>query len=214
MPELTAPLLSFGARGQLAKTLVFSSWRGRKYARSYVVPSNPQTAEQTITRNAFTFLQSVYKVAPPLAVAPWEAYIKGKPLTARNAFTKFNLPVLRGEADLANYVFSPGALGGLPSIDVVATPGADLITVTMSAPSPVPSGWTVQAAIAAAIADQDPDTGALTTIVAVEDLTAAYSIVLPGLDEVLHRVGAWLRWLRDDGLIAYSPAILTSATPT
>lgn len=214
MPDITAPLLSFGARGALAKTLVYSTWRGRKYARSYVVPSNPQTAEQTLTRNAFSFLQAVYKVAPPLATAPWEAYIKGKPLTARNAFTKFNLPVLRGEADLANYVFSPGALGGLPPISVVATPAADSIVVTMSAPSPVPTGWTVQAAVAAAIADQDPDTGVLTTIVAGEDTTVAYSITLAGLDEVLHQVGAWLRWLRDDGLIAYSPAILTSATPT
>lgn len=214
MPKTTAPLLSFDARGQIGKTMVYSSWRGRPYVRRFVIPSNPQSAEQTITRNAFSFLQAVHKLAPPLAVAPWDAYIKGKPLTSRNAFTKFNLPVLRGEADLANYVFSPGALGGLPPISVVATPAADSIVVTMSAPTPVPTGWTVQAAVAAAISDQDPDTGTLTTIVAGEDTTAAYSVTLAGLDEVLHRVGAWLRWVRSDGLIAYSPSILTSATPT
>lgn len=214
MPKTTAPLLSFDARGQIAKTQVYSSWRGRSYVRRYVIPSNPQSAEQTVTRNAFSFLQAVYKLAPPLATAPWETYIKGKPLTARNAFTKFNLPVLRGEADLANVVFSPGALGGLPPISVVVTPGADQLVVTMSAPSPVPTGWTVQAAVAAAISDQDPDTGTLTTVVAGEDLTAAYSIALTGLDEVLHRVGAWLRWVRSDGLIAYSPSIISSGTPT
>lgn len=214
MPKTTAPLLSFDARGQIAKTQVYSSWRGRSYVRRYVIPSNPQSAEQTITRNAFSFLQSIFKLAPPIATAPWEAYIKGKPLTARNAFTKFNLPVLRGEADLANMVFSPGALGGLPPVSVVATPGADLITVTCAAPSPVPSGWTVAAAQAACIADQDPDTGILTTVVAQEDVSSPYSFTLTGLDEVLHYVGVWLKWTRSDGLTAYSPSILVSATPT
>lgn len=214
MPKTTAPLLSFDARGQIAKSMVYSSWRGRPYVRRYVTPSNPQSAEQTITRNAFSFLQAIYKLAPPIAVAPWDAYIKGKPLTGRNAFTKFNLPVLRGEADLANMVFSPGALGGLPPVSVVATPGADLITVTCAAPSPVPSGWTVTAAQAACIADQDPDTGVLTTVVANQDLTDPYSFTLTNLDEVLHYVGVWLKWLRSDGLVAYSPSVLVSATPT
>lgn len=214
MPKTTAPLLSFSASGQIAKTQVYSSWKGRQYVRRYTVPSNPQSVEQTVTRNAFSFVQSVYKVAPPLFTASWEAYVKGKVLTSRNAFTKFNLPLLRGGADLANFVFSPGALGGLPPTAMVPTAGADQISVAVTAPTVVPTGWTVQAAVAAAIADQDPDSGLLTTIVAGEDLTAAYTIVLAGLDEVLYRVGAWLRWVRSDGLIAYSPALVGTATPT
>lgn len=214
MPTTTAPLLSFDSRGQIGKTMVYSSWRGRSYVRRYVVPANPQSAEQTITRNAFSFLQATYKLAPPILTAPWDSYIKGKALTSRNAWTKFNLPVLRGEADLANFVFSPGSLGGLPPISVVATPGNDLITVTCVAPSPVPSGWVVAAAQAACIADQDPDTGILTEITAQEDATDPYSFTLTGLDAVLYRVGVWLKWTRSDGLIAYSPSISASATPT
>jgi len=214
MPKVTAPLLSFDARGQIGKTQVYSSWKGRPYARRYTIPANPQSAEQTLTRNCFSFLQATYKLAPPLFTAAWESYIKGKVLTSRNAFTKFNLPVLRGEADLANFQFSPGSMGGLPPTSVVATPAADSLSVAITVPSVVPTGWTIQAAVAASIADQDPDTGVLTTIVAGEDLTAAYVIVLAGLDEVLHQVGAWLRWVRSDGIIAYSPAIVTTGTPT
>lgn len=59
---LTAPLFSFGAAGQLAKSLVFFSWKGLKVVRSYVVPANPKTANQTTQRSHMT-----------AAVAEWHA---------------------------------------------------------------------------------------------------------------------------------------------
>jgi len=43
MSKLTGPLLSFGARGQIGKAMVTSTWKGVPYARQYVVPANPQT---------------------------------------------------------------------------------------------------------------------------------------------------------------------------
>lgn len=54
MAKVTGPLLSFGARGQVGKTVVFSGWKGLKTAREYVVPSNPQTAGQTTQRGFMT----------------------------------------------------------------------------------------------------------------------------------------------------------------
>jgi len=214
MPKTTAPLLSFGASGQIAKTAVFAKWKGRPYVRQYAIPSNPNTAEQQLTRGAFSFLQSVWKVSPAEFQAPWTAYARGKVLTNRNAFTKFNLPVLRGETDLANFVFSPGALGGLPPSAVATTPGADSLSVLVTAPATLPSGWTITKAIVAAIADQDPESGILYDIAIGEDLTSTYTVVLSSLDEVLYRVGAWFEWLRPDGQVAYSPSISSSGTPT
>jgi len=214
MAKTTAPLLSMGASGQIGETLVASKWKGRAYMRRYVTPSNPQTAEQTLTRNCFSFLQSVFKVAPPLFVEAWQAYAVGKVMTDRNAFTKFNLPVNRDQADLANFIFSPGALGGLPPASINPVAGNDIITVGVTAPTTVPTGWTINGAIAACIRDQDPDTGVLFDITAGEDLTSTYSIVLSGLTANLYRVGAWLRWNRPDGQLAYSPAVLGTATPT
>jgi len=214
MAKTTAPLLSFDARGQIAQTQVYSSWKGRKYVRRYTTPANPQTAEQTSTRDVFSWLQAVYKQAPALFTAPWTAYATGKVLTARNALSKFNLSALRGDADLAQFTFSPGALGGLPPTTLVVTPGNDLLTCDVTAPA-LPTGWTIQGAVVAAIRDQSPETGILYSIVAGEDLTSAYSVVLTPLTQsVVWRVGAWLRWTRPDGQTAYSPSILGSGTPT
>lgn len=214
MAKPTGGLLSFDARGQVAKTIVFSSWRGRAYVRRYTVPSNPNSAAQQLTRDTFAWLSQVWKRSPALFQAPWAAYATGQPLTDRNAFNKFNVGVLRAAADLANMVFSPAAKGGLPPDAAVATAGANQISIAVTAPTP-PTGWTVAAAVGAAIADQDPQSGLLYDITAAEDTTSAYAVVLTGLDTgVLYRWGVWLRWTKPDGSTAYSIALTGTSTPT
>jgi hypothetical protein len=211
----TAPLLSFGASGQIAKTVVFSRWRGQSYVRRHVVPSNPQTAEQSLTRDTFSWLQSVWKIAPTLFQAPWLAYSQGKVLTDRNAFTKFNLPDLRTAADLLLMQFSPGALGGLPPATITVTPGNDQLTVACTAPTPLPVGWSVTAAELGLIRSQNPGVDAFYTIEMFEDVAAAYSNVFVGLASAqLYQCFAWLKWLRPDGQIAYSPSITATGLTT
>jgi len=212
--KTTAPALSFGASGQIASTMVYSKWRGRQYVRRHVTPSNPQTAEQDLTRNAFSWLQAVYKVAPSLFTDAWVAYARGKVLTDRNAFTKYNLPTLRPASDLTAFAFSPGALGGLPPTAAVATPGSGQLSVAVTAPTVTPQDWTIASAIVAVIKDQDPQSDVDYEITAGEDVSAAYAIVLTGLDAVLYQVGAWLKWTRPDGQTAYSPSIQTTGTPS
>lgn len=215
MAKTTAPALSFGASGQIAKTLVYGSWKGRAYARRHVVPSNPQSSEQTLTRNCFSFLQSVYKFAPSLVTDPWEAYARGQVMTARNAFTKFNLPQLRDAGTLDDIVLSGGAYGGPPPASAVATPGDDSVSIAVTAPSVLPQGWTIYSAVAAVIREQDPDSGVLFTISAGEDLTSTYAIALSGLtDSVEYQFRAWLKWNRPDGSFAYSPDIGGQFTTT
>jgi len=215
MAKTTAPLLSFGASGQIAKTQVYAKWKGRPYVRRHVIPSNPQTSEQSLTRNAFTWLQNVYKLAPALFTDPWDAYAKGIVMTGRNAFTKKNLPTLRPASDLSVFTFSPGALGGLPPDSCVVTPGNDQLSMAIAAPATVPVGWTVYSAIAAVIPDQDPQSGILYNISAGEDLTSAYVVLLTGLlSAQLYQVGAWLKWNRPDGSFAYSPSIQTTGLTT
>jgi len=48
--KLKAPLLSFGARGAISKSVVFFGWKGIDCAREYVVPANPKTAAQMTQR--------------------------------------------------------------------------------------------------------------------------------------------------------------------
>lgn len=207
MAKVRGPLLSFGASGQIGKAAVFGSWRGIAYAREYTTPANPQTVEQTLTRNVFSFIQSVWKQAPALFQAPWTLYAQGKPLTNRNVFSKFNVGILRGAPDLDDFVFSPGALGGLPPASMVITPGNDQLSVAVTPPAVLPVGWTIASAIVAAIEEQDPETGTEYQITAGEDVSDPYTVVLALQNATQYEVGAWLKWNRPQGDFAYSPAI-------
>jgi len=193
--------------------MVYSRWKGRAYSRRYTVPSNPQTAEQSLTRNAFSFLQAVYKFGTPAFIAPWEEYAKGIVMTGRNAFTKLNLANLRPEVDLALMIFSPGALGGLPPASITVTGGNDMLTVACTAPASVPTGWTLTSAILGTIPDQDPQSGAEYAIQTFEDVSAAYSNVFT-VAAGDHVGFAFLKWLRPDGRTAYSVSLSDIATAT
>lgn len=46
MPKVVNPLNSQSASGQLGKSIVFGAWKGVNYVRSYVIPANPQSADQ------------------------------------------------------------------------------------------------------------------------------------------------------------------------
>jgi len=212
MAKPTAPLLSFGASGQIAKTMVYSRWKGRSYVRRHVIPNNPQSSEQTLTRNTFTFLQNVYKFAPALVTAPWTAYSTGKVLTNRNAFAKFNISNLRSETDLDNLTLSPGALGGPPPASQVVTPGSGSLSVAITAPATTPVGWTLYSMVTAIIRDQDPQSGILYVVTAAEDLTSTYTNVFSSLGAHLWQVRSWAKWTRPDGTTAYSPDIATTAS--
>ena len=214
MAKITAPLLSFGASGSIAKTLVASKWKGRPYMRQHVIPANPQSVSQTLTRNAFSSAAAIWKIGGPILRAPWERFATGQVLTGRNKFQGNFVSENRGETDLLSWVISPGAKGGLPPLSIVASsPGVNDISIAMTNPTP-PTNWTLTAAQGFAIRDQDPQTGILYTTVEAEDLAAA-AVLLPGLTTaVLYVCGAWLKWQKPDLTVAYSVALMSSFTPT
>lgn len=212
MAKVTAPFLSFDAAGTVGGTITAAKWKGRNYVRQRVTPANPRTAQQTLTRNCFAWASDVWKSAPSLLTAPWELYVKGLVQTARNAFQGYAVSSLREETDLANFIFSPGAKGGPPATAIGLTPGSGEIAVAITTPTP-PTGWTLDAVVAAAIKDQDPQSGVDFTVIADEDATGP--ITLSGLDAGdLYYVGAWPRWTKPDGTFAYGPSISDSDTPT
>lgn len=214
MSKLTGPLFSLTARGTIASTLTYSAWRGVPYVRSRVIPANPQSTTQTEVRNIFAFLSETWKRAPALFQAPWSAFATGQPFTNRNEIIRRNIPALQGQADLNAFVWSPGALGGPAPLSIATTPAADQITVDFTVPT-APTGWTLAAAIAAAMFDGDAESIPFRDITAEEDTSAPYSVVLTGLTDVgIHQVGGWLRWTRPDGTTAYSTALSTQETPS
>lgn len=214
MSRTTAPLLSFGASGQIAKTQVYSTWKGRAYARRYVIPANPNTLDQQETRSTFAWLNNVWKYMPAEALDAWNAYGDASRFTARNGWIKANLSNLRSEADLTNLVMSPSAAGGLAAAGISTAAGSGQITVTLTAPS-LPTGWTITKAVAAAIRQQDPQTGALYVVSAAEDASAPYAPVITGLTaSQVYVVGGWFIFEKADGSPAYGQSLSDTETPT
>ena len=54
MAKVKGPLLSISARGKIAKTLVFLSWKGIDTVRKYVIPTNPKSTDQQKQRGYFS----------------------------------------------------------------------------------------------------------------------------------------------------------------
>ena len=214
MARTTAPLLSWSAYGQIAKTQVYASWKGRSYVRRYAVPANPQTTEQTKTRSVFAALCALYQYLPAGSLGAWTLYGKNSQFTARNGWIKQNLPVLRGETDLNNIIMSPAAGGGLPATDVTPTPGDTEIVVDLTEPD-LPVGWTITKAWAMAILDADPNMVITPEVVAGSDDTTPYSVTLTGLTNgSVYQVGGWFEYVRADGSTAYGVSTVTQSTPT
>lgn len=213
MPKLTGPLLSFGAAGQIAKTQVYASWKGRQYARRYVVPANPNSAAQQLTRNAFSFLQSVWKFWPESAKAAWSLYATNSRFNDINGFMKINLPILRPAADLTNMIVSPSAGSGLVAGGLALAAAGGTITATLTAPD-LPSGWAITKAYALAIANVDPQGAPTTDIIAASDDAAPWAVDLPGATSGQpYVVGAWFEFTKSNGNTAYGVSLQGVITP-
>lgn len=61
MAKLTGPLMSFGARGKLGGSLVYSAWKGINTARQLVTPSNPRTPAQIAQRDLLALIVEAWR---------------------------------------------------------------------------------------------------------------------------------------------------------
>lgn len=217
MPKVKAPMLSFGASGQIANSMVYSTWKGIPYTRQYAIPANPRTVKQTRNRGVFQMINAAWLFAPAAVQNAFNAFAVGKPLTGRNKFFSENQSLLATDpapADIEGFIMSPGNGGALPATVLVVTPGDDQLTLSATIPD-VPSGWEITKVHGAAIkmqAASDPFSGEW--FYAFDD-TAPYSVVITGLDSAVeYAVGLWIEWLKPDGKTAYSRSIAGAGTTT
>ncbi len=214
MSKTVAPLLSFGASGQLGNTLVYATWKGRPYARRYVIPANPNSLEQQSTRNIFRGLNALYRYLPAGALGAWDLYANNSRITSRNGWIKQNLSNLRGETDLANILLSPSAGGGIAAQSSVVTPTSDGFTVAITPPD-LPVGWTVAEAYAMALENVDGSIVTQAEVASDADDTDPYSITLTGLSSsTSFIVGGWIKYTKPNGLPAYGSAVQEVASTT
>lgn len=210
MAKLTGPLLSFGASGQIGKSMVTGSWRGIPYARQYVVGANPRTTAQQENRFRFRTLGEMWRFMPATVTDAFNLFASGRRFTGVNSFIGQNNRLLVGQTDLANMIFSPGARGGLPPVSISVTTGAGTgeVDVSILAPNQLPDGWSITAAHFVAIPDQDPTNQFSGQVVADSVLVGPYDDTLTGFGagvDVL--VAGFFEYLRADGRTAYSVSL-------
>lgn len=216
MAKVTAPLLSLGASGQIGDGLVFASTRGVDYVRQKVVPSNPRTVAQQLTRTTFAFMREIWKLTPPRAKVGFEAFAQGTKATGMNRFVGENLRLLRGSPNLAPFLASPGAKGGLAPNGVTIQSGAVSGEVDVDVILPeAPDGWLAESLIVMALPDQDPSGLFSGRIFVDEDTVNAESVTLTGMEAGTdYAVSAFLEWSKPDGRKAYSVATTDIVTAT
>ena len=213
MAKTVGPLLSLGARGSIAKTAVFSKWRGIPYVRQHVIPANPNSVGQQATRNVFRTMVEMWKLLPTVGVDPWDLFATGRPFLGRNAFIGQNVAAMRGEVDMDLQVGSPGAKGGIPPVSIAPTTIAGGgIEVNMTEP-PIPPGWGLTNGVAIVFPDQDPAIAFVgpTTGLAIFPVGG---LDFTGLDTVPYQVRAWIEWTKPDTTTAYSVALAAQITVT
>ena len=177
MAKVTGPLFSLTARNTIGDALTYSSWRGVPYVRTRVIPANPKTAGQVSIRELWKTLSNIWNRGPALFLEPWQLAAVGEPYTDRNRFFQKNIPALKGDALLTDFVFSPGSGGALPPLTAVsADGGVQVLTITLTQPS-LPVGWTQQSSTGIAILTGDPDPAIIRTPIAAEDAIAPFTTI-------------------------------------
>jgi hypothetical protein len=127
MAKVKSPLFGFGASGQLAKTLVYMSWKGINTIRQHVIPANPDTTDQKTQRGyiraaVLLWHTTVWTILDHTA---WNRYasIKSRPMSGYNAFTSdFITAQLAALTFNAMYTFTVvSAVAGQAVVTVLST---------------------------------------------------------------------------------------------
>lgn len=92
MAKVKSPLLSMGASGKIANTLVFMRWKGIDDVREYVIPSNPRTAKQQAQRSKMATAVADFHASNfnDVDLTAWNLYASTmpRPMSGFNAFCR------------------------------------------------------------------------------------------------------------------------------
>ncbi|KKM75496.1 hypothetical protein LCGC14_1389710 [marine sediment metagenome] len=90
MVKLTGPLFSLGASGTIGKTVTYSQWKGRPFARQRVIPHNPKSGGQVGARAMWAFITQNWDALTTAEKATWTARAAQTIISPFNAYTSYN----------------------------------------------------------------------------------------------------------------------------
>lgn len=135
MAKVQAPLFSFGATGKLAKSLVFTKWKGIAAVRQYLIPANPKSAGQVAQRTKLTNAVASWHTAAITAddQSAWNALasLAAKPLSGFNKFVKEFIRVVAA-SDTWELLTAGGAVAGASGAIDVTIDSGDGVSATVA----------------------------------------------------------------------------------
>ena len=75
--------------------VVYSEWRGVKYARKYVKARDRKSTAQAEVRSTFLHTVSLWRFMPAAIKAAWDIQVSGKPFTGYNLFFRANFEAVQ-----------------------------------------------------------------------------------------------------------------------
>ncbi|MBA7527120.1 hypothetical protein ES705_19294 [subsurface metagenome] len=200
--------MSLTASGTIGKAITFATWKGIAYARTRVIPANPNTNAQKEVRGVFSTLCEMWKRIPQPARIPWITAVKGRPLTARNLFIQKNVPALIDDANLDDLVMSVSSGASVPPATITpADGGGQSLTIAATAGT-TPPGYTLIGICFAAVLDGDPSPLLVRDTFAESDVVDPYTVDLAVGVAGSYQCAAFMVYLRDsDERVFYSAAL-------
>jgi hypothetical protein len=195
MALTTGPLMSLDASGSVAKTIVFSKWKGRNYVRQLVTPANPKSDKQVSVRAMFKFLSEAWAFLTAPNQGTWDAIAASLSVSPFNAYVRENQS--RWGSFLAPGKESPvgttGTAGTLAAQSATGGVGQATLTIDLAV---VNDNWNVQLHRSTSIGFT-PSFSTLIGVVRDEDLN-----VHTFVDTPLAADTYYYRWIpcTDDGL--------------
>jgi len=95
MARVTSPLFSLDASGSVAKSIVYSKWKGRNYVRQHSIPANPKSAAQVAIRAAFAWLGAIWAGIEASVSSSWETLADQSLVSEFNVFCQKNIDRIR-----------------------------------------------------------------------------------------------------------------------
>lgn len=140
MVKLTGQLISYDASGSIGKTLTYSSWKGRPYAKQYTVPSDPNTALQIGIRQAMGFLSTQWASLSASDGQTWKGPAGDRQITLLDAFNATNLVRFSQNKGLSKAYPPAEASNSVALISELPTASERFVTLGAST-GPITEAW-------------------------------------------------------------------------
>jgi len=141
MVKVAGPAMSLDASGSLGGAIVFSSWKGRKYARTLVVPKNPKTTLQVGIRSMMKGLTQPWK-AFTTQKATWALAAAADSISPFNVYVRNNMREYRSDLYPSQIFTAPRISTPDVIASITATPGTRHIVLEITG-APISASWLI-----------------------------------------------------------------------